>query len=207
MFILGLTGSIGMGKSATSRMIAARGVPVYDADAAVHDLYANRAVRQIGEVFPDAIENGQVNRNRLSGLVVGNADLLAHLEAIVHPLVREAEQAFLDRAFAAGSRLSVVEVPLLLETGGGARVDAVAVVSAAPEIQHRRVLERPGMSQEKLAAILSRQMPDAEKRRLAHFVIDTGRGFAGAQKAVDDILRALAGLSGDAYARRKAEVA
>lgn len=205
MFILGLTGSIGMGKSTTAKMLAGRGVPVHDADAAVHRLYAGPAVAAIAAAFPEAAAGGRVDRARLSKAVVGDKAALRRLEGIVHPLVREEERAFLDRAAQAGARIAVVEIPLLLETGGEARVDAVAVVSAAPDIQRARVLEREDMSEDKLAGILARQMPDADKRRAAHFVIDTGAGLAAAEKAVDDLLRALAGRPGAAYARRRAE--
>jgi dephospho-CoA kinase len=203
MFLLGLTGSIGMGKSTAARMFAARGVPVHDADATVHRLYAGEAVAPIGAAFPDAVRDGRVDRSRLAELVVGDKEALARLENIVHPLVRHAEQEFLDRAARSGARLVVLEVPLLIEAGGAERVDAVAVVTADPEIQRERVLARPGMSPDKLSGILARQMPDAEKRCRGHFLIDTGAGLAPAQKAVDDILRALAGVPGSAYARRR----
>lgn len=203
MFLLGLTGSIGMGKSTTARMFAARGMPVHDADAAVHWLYAGAAVAPISVAFPDAVVGGRIDRERLAGVVVGDKEALARLEGIVHPLVRKAEDAFLDRAARSGARLAVVEVPLLLETGGAERVDAVAVVTADPEVQRQRVMERAGMSESKLAGILARQMPDADKRRGAHFLVDTGAGLAPAQKAVDDILRALAGVPGSSYWRRR----
>jgi dephospho-CoA kinase len=201
MFILGLTGSIGMGKSTAAGLFAAGGIPVYDADAAVHRLYAGKAVTPVSQAFPEAVIDGCVDRARLSSLVVGDSEALKRLEAIVHPLVRAEEAAFLRRAAQAGATLAVLEIPLLLETGGDTRVDAVAVVSALPEIQRRRVLDRPGMSDEKLAKILARQMPDADKRRRAHFVIDSGRGLAPVQKEVDDIRRALAGRPGAAYGR------
>ena len=203
MFIIGLTGSIGMGKSATGRMFAARGAPVHDADAEVHRLYANEAVGPIGDVFPDAIVDGRVDRDRLSKLVLGDEQAIKRLEKIVHPLVQARETAFLDTAFAEGRRFAVAEVPLLLEVGGDARVDAVVLASAPAAVQRERVLKRGGMSAEKFEKILARQMPDAEKRRRAHFVVDTSRGFAFAEKQVDDIMRALAASSGAAYARRR----
>lgn len=205
MFILGLTGSIGMGKSTTARMFAERGVPVHDADAVVHDLYAEEAVQLIADAFPAAVVEGRVDRGRLSAEVVGDAEAMARLEAIVHPLVRERERRFLERMRDRSAALAVVEVPLLLETGGGRRVDAVAVVTAPAEVQRTRVLERSDMSEDKLQGILARQMPDAEKREQAHFVIDTGKGLTAARKAVDDICRALAGAAGSSYSRRMRE--
>ena len=195
MFRLGLTGSIGMGKSATAQMFRAAGVPVFDADAAVHALYEGRAAPLIDAAFPGVVEGGRVDRARLSGRVVGKADAIRQLEAIVHPLVREERTRFMDEARAAGMRLVVFDIPLLFETGGEAGVDATVVVSAPPEIQRARVLERPGMTEEKLDGILARQLPDAEKRRRAHFVVDTGRGFAFAEAQVRDILRALVGTA------------
>ena len=191
MFRLGLTGSIGMGKSATAQMFRAAGVPVFDADAAVHALYEGRAAPLIDAAFPGVVEGGRVDRARLSGRVVGKADAIRQLESIVHPLVREERARFMDEARAAGMRLVVFDIPLLFETGGEAGVDATVVVSAPPEIQRARVLERPGMTEEKLDGILARQLPDAEKRRRAHFVVDTGRGFAFAEAQVRDIVRAL----------------
>jgi dephospho-CoA kinase len=195
MFRLGLTGSIGMGKSATAQMFRAAGVPVFDADAAVHALYEGRAAPLIDAAFPGVVEGGRVDRARLSGRVVGKADAIRQLESIVHPLVREERARFMDEARAAGMRLVVFDIPLLFETGGEAGVDATVVVSAPPEIQRARVLERPGMTEEKLDGILARQLPDAEKRRRAHFVVDTGRGFAFAEAQVRDILRALVGTA------------
>ncbi len=201
MFVIGLTGSIGMGKSSTGRMFAARGVRVHDADAEVHKLYRAEAVEPIANAFPEAVVDGAVDRERLSGLVIGDPEALRRLEAIVHPLVRARERDFLDSAFAAGCRQVVLEVPLLIETGGDRRVDAVVVTSAPEDMQRRRVLERGGMSAEKLDSILARQVPDAEKRRRAHFIVDTSRDFGFAEKQVDDILRAIAGCPGSAYRR------
>ena len=193
MLRLGLTGSIGMGKSATAGMFRMSGVPVFDADAAVHALYEGRAAPLIDAAFPGTVEGGRVDRTRLSAQVVGDAEAIRRLEDIVHPLVREERARFLAEARAAGARLVVFDVPLLFETGGAAGVDATVVVSAPPGIQRARVLERPGMTEAKLAGILARQMPDAEKRRRAHFVVDTGRGFAFAEAQVRDIVRALTG--------------
>lgn len=196
MIVLGLTGSIGMGKSTTAAMFAARGVPVYEADAAVHRLYRGAAVPLVEAAFPGTTRDGAVDREALSAAVLGRPEAIARLEAIVHPLVRAEEEAFLAAARRDGRRVAVLDIPLLFETGGEARVDAVAVVSADAEVQRHRVLARPGMTAEKLAAILARQMPDAEKRRRAHFIVDTGRGLAAAERQVDGILRALAQTSG-----------
>jgi dephospho-CoA kinase len=190
---LGLTGSIGMGKSTTAAMFAEAGVPVYDADAAVHTLYAGEAAPLIEVDFPGTVRDGIVDRTRLGAAVIGKPDHMARLEQIVHPLVRAREQAFLAKATASGHRLIVLDIPLLFETKGEARVDAVVVVSAPATIQRARVLARPGMTEERFAAILARQMPDDEKRRRAHFVVDTGRGLDSARTQVRAILRAMAG--------------
>jgi len=192
MLILGLTGSIGMGKTTTAGCFAKRGVAVHDADAAVHALYRGAAVAPVGAEFPDVIVDGVVDRTRLGAIVLGNKQAIARLEAIVHPLVREAENAFLDRMRRAGAHLVVLDIPLLFETGAEARCHAVAVVTAPAQIQRQRVLDRPGMTPERLDAILARQMPDAEKRKRAHSLIETHRSFADAQAQVDDLLRALA---------------
>jgi len=195
-FILGLTGSIGMGKSTTSGLFRERGVPVHDADASVHALYRGRAVAPIGEAFPDVVRDGVVDRQRLSAAVLGQPEALRRLEAIVHPLVREAESAFLRRCRETGAGLAVLDVPLLLESKAEGRCDAVLVVSAPAEIQRQRVLARPEMTEEKLAAILARQMPDAQKRRRAHFIVDTARGVLAARRQVGSILSVLAGRPG-----------
>ena len=194
MITLGLTGSIGMGKSTTAAMFARHGVAVHDADRAVHRLYGRggAAVAPVGDLFPGAMAEGAIDRAALAALVQGDRAALAALEAVVHPLVRAEETRFLVAARAAGRRIALVDVPLLLETGGERRVDMVVVVTAAPEIQRARVLARPGMTEERFAAILKRQMADAEKRRRAHFVINTGHGLAAAERAVADILTALA---------------
>jgi len=181
-----------MGKSTTAAMFCARGVPVHDADAAVRDLYSGRAVAAVEAAFPGVAVNGAIDRALLSERVLGDDAALARLEAIVHPLVRESEAAFLAKCHAEARRMIVVDVPLLLETGGSERVQAIVVVSADAAVQRARVLARPGMDEAKLAAILARQMPDAEKRRRAHFVVDSGRGLMAAERAVDAILRALA---------------
>jgi len=193
MWILGLTGSIGMGKSATARMFRALGVPVHDADAAVHGLYRGAAVAPVEAEFPGVTRDGAIDRAALGARVLGDAGAMARLEAIVHPLVQAEEQAFLAHARAGGARLVVLDIPLLFEAGGVARTHAVAVVSAPKDVQRARVLARQGMTAEKFETILAKQMPDAEKRRRAHFVIDTGRGFASAGHQVAGVVRALAG--------------
>ncbi|GLS17244.1 dephospho-CoA kinase [Labrys miyagiensis] len=191
-FILGLTGSIGMGKSATAAMFRNGGVPVHDADATVHRLYAGPAVGAVEAAFPGVTVDGAIDRTRLGERVIGNTEAMKRLEAIVHPLVRATEQVFLAEARRKSAPLAVLDIPLLYETGGEKRCQAVAVVSAPAAVQRERVLVRPGMSEERFAAILARQLPDVEKRARAHFVIDTGAGFAFAQRQVDDIIRALA---------------
>lgn len=175
MFKLALTGSIGMGKSATSAMFRDCGVPVWDADAAVHEIYGvnGAAVEPVRTAFPDAIVDGMVDRDRLSKLVLGDDAAIKTLESIVHPLVGEHRAAFLQNAADSDEKLVVLDIPLLFETGGGNKVDGVAVVSARAEQQRERVLARPGMTVEKFEAILARQVPDAEKRAGADHVIDT----------------------------------
>ena len=195
-FVLGLTGSIGMGKSATAGMFRALGVPVWDADAAVHTLYRGAAAPLVEEAFPGTVTDGVVDRARLGPVVLGDPAALKRLEAIVHPLVRQNEEEFLAAAMARRSRLILLDIPLLFETGGAGRTDAVAVVSAPAEVQRARVLARAGMSEQKLDAILAKQMPDAQKRRRAHFLVDSGSGFARAEADVQAIVRALAGRPG-----------
>jgi dephospho-CoA kinase len=192
MFILGLTGSLGMGKSTAARFFAEAGVPVHDADAVVHRLYEGEAVAAIEAAFPGTTAGGKVDRNKLAARVLGDAAALQRLEAIVHPLVQEAERQLLAEAAATGERIAVLDIPLLFETGGNRRVDAVVVVSAPPDVQRARVLERPGMTIEKLESILSKQMPDAEKRRRADFVVDSSQGFESARAQVRAILDAVA---------------
>ena len=190
--VLGLTGSIGMGKSATAALFAKRGIPVHDADAAVHALYGSggAAAAAIEQAFPGVLDpEGGVDRTRLRAAVLDAPDRMAALEAIVHPLVRAASTDFLARH--ADAPLVVLDIPLLYETGGEARCDAVAVVSAPPEVQRARVLARPGMDEAAFAAILAKQMPDAEKRARADFVIDTSRGFPAAEAEVARIIARL----------------
>jgi len=191
MFVLGLTGSIGMGKSTSARFFAEAGVPVHDADATVHRLYEGDAVGAIEAAFPGTTANGKVDRDKLGRCVLDDAAALKRLEAIVHPLVRAAEERFLATAEAAGARVAVLDIPLLFETGGDCRVDAVVVVSAPVDMQRMRAFARPGMTDEKLATILAKQMPDDEKRRRADFVLDTSKGFDAARAQVRAILQAV----------------
>lgn len=195
MRVIGLTGSIASGKSTAAAIFARRGVPVHDADAAVHRLYRGEAVAAVEAAFPGVTKEGAVDRARLAERVVGDEAALARLEAIVHPLVRESENAFLAREQAKGSRLALIDVPLLFETGEAERADVIVVTSVDAETQRRRVLARPGMTEPRLAAILRRQMPDSEKRRRAHFVIDSGLGIDTAAREVVAVLAALASLS------------
>jgi dephospho-CoA kinase len=184
--ILGLTGSIGMGKSTTAQMFREAGVPVHDADATVHDLYAGKAAPLIEKAFPGTVEDGVVDRVKLGAAVLGKPKAMAKLEAIIHPLVHQAERDFL--AANADAPLVVLDVPLLYETGGEGRVDAVVVITAPQDVQRARVLARPGMNEDKFAAILARQVPDAEKRRRADHLIDTSNGMESARAAVAQIV-------------------
>ena len=188
MIVLGLTGSIGMGKSTTAKLFAEAGVPVYDADAAVHALYEGEAAPVIEATFPGTTANGKVDRNRLSARVVHDATAMKRLEDIVHPLVGAARQKFLRAAEQSGAPVTVIDVPLLFETGGEKRVDAVVVVTTTPEIQRERILARPNMTDQKLDAILARQMPDAEKRKRADFLVDTSHGLEPVRVRIRDIL-------------------
>ena len=188
MIILGLTGSIGMGKSTTAKLFAEAGVPVYDADAAVHMLYEGEAAPAIEAAFPGATVDGKVDRNRLSARVVHDPAAIKRLEQIVHPMLGASRQQFLRDAEQSGAPVAVVDVPLLFETGGEKRVDAVVVVTTTPEIQRERILERPNMTDEKLDAILTLQMPDNEKQKRAHFVVDTSHGLDPVRKRIRDIL-------------------
>ncbi|QCI64934.1 dephospho-CoA kinase [Phreatobacter stygius] len=196
MLVLGLTGSIGMGKSTTSGFFRDAGIPVHDADAVVHRLYSGEAVALIESAFPGVTADGVVDRVKLGAAVLGKPDALKKLETIVHPLVQQAKQRFLARCRAEGRSLVVLDVPLLLETGGDANVDAVVVASAPAEVQRARVLARPGMTADKLDAILARQVPDSEKRRRAHIIVDTGLGFDAARRQVQAVVRAFAGSRG-----------
>ena len=196
MLVIGLTGSIGMGKSTTSQFFREAGIPVHDADAVVHRLYSGVAVPLIEAAFPGVTADGAVDRARLGAAVLGKPEALQKLETIVHPLVQAAKADFLARCRAAGHQLVVLDVPLLFETGGDMAVDAAVVVSAPAGVQRQRVLARPGMTAEKLEAILARQMPDSDKRRRAHVVIDTSLGLDAARRQVQSVIRALAGSRG-----------
>jgi len=193
VIVIGLTGSIGMGKSTTAGMFREAGVPVYDADAAVHDLYdrGGAAVGPVGEAFPGVVKDGRVDREELRKRVLGQPEELKRLNAIVHPLVGGDRVQFFEKAKADGADMVVLDVPLLFETGGHANMDAVVVVTAPPEMQRERVLARPGMSPERLDAILAQQMADAEKRARAHFVVDTSRGLEPARTQVAEIIAAM----------------
>jgi dephospho-CoA kinase len=194
MIVLGLTGSIGMGKSTVGNFFAETGVPVYDADAAVHRLYSGDAAPLIEAAFPGTTRDGTVDRARLAQRVVGDPEALRHLEAIVHPLVRGAEERFLAKAEADGAAVAVIDIPLLFETGGDKRCDAVVVVSAPADTQRARVMSRPGMTEQKFAGLLAKQMPDAEKRRRADFVVDTSSDFEATRAQVRAILLQAANL-------------
>ncbi len=201
MLIVGLTGSIGMGKSTLAAHMRARGIPVFDADAEVHRLYAAEAAPLVEQAFPDTTFAGVVDRKRLSAALAKEPDGFKRLEAIVHPLVRTSERAFLHEAKSAGHPLAVLEIPLLLETGADRVVDIVILASAGPELQRQRVLERPGMTREKLSLILARQLSDAEKRRKAHVVVDTGQALPQTLENLDTVLAQLASRTGKAFER------
>ena len=188
MKILGLTGSIGMGKSTTAKLFAEAGVPVYDADATVHRIYQGEAVPAIEAAFPGTTSDGKVDRAKLSAKVVHDPAAIQRLEQIVHPMLRSYHQKFLDDAEQAGAPVVVMDVPLLFETGGEKRVDAVVVVTTAPEVQRERILARGTMTAEALDAIMARQLPDAEKRQRADFVVDTSHGLDPVRGRIRDIL-------------------
>ncbi|MFZ1106171.1 MAG: dephospho-CoA kinase [Hyphomicrobiaceae bacterium] len=200
MLIVGLTGSIGMGKSTVAARFRSHGIAVCDADAEVHKLYEGAAVPAIEAAFPGTTEGGKVDRQRLAQSLVDNPAGFRRLEAIVHPLVLAAERAFLQRQAGKGASVAVLEIPLLLETGGEQRVDVVVVVSAPADEQRERVMRRPGMTAQKLAQVLARQMPDAAKRARADFVVDTGGTFAETEAQVDNIIESLRGQEGTAFA-------
>lgn len=202
MLVLGLTGSIGMGKTTTAALFREEGIPVFDSDAEVHRLYRGEAVPLIETAFPGTTSRGSVDRQRLGSAILGDPGSLGRLEGIVHPLVRAQRATFFAAAAAAGKRLAVVDIPLLFESGAERDVDVILVVSASLEIQRERVLARPGMDRKKFEALLARQMPDAEKRSRAHLVLDSGHGIEAARREVRGIIRALAGMTaGGADAR------
>lgn len=199
MLIVGLTGSIGMGKTTVAARLRELGIAVCDADGEVHRLYNGTAAPLIEAEFPGTTRAGKVDRQKLAETLLADPSGFARLEAIVHPLVVAAERAFLCSEAAAGAGMAVLEIPLLLETGGEQRVDVVVVCSAPPDTQRERVLQRPGMTAQKLEQILTRQMPDAEKRARADFVVDTGGTLAATRLQVDKIVESLKGRTGKAY--------
>ena len=201
MFLIGLTGCIGMGKSTVAARLRALGVPVCDADAEVHKLYEGAAVAPIEAAFPGTTREGQVDRQKLAAALLEDPAGFKRLEAIVHPLVFAAERACLKACAEVGAKIAVLEVPLLFETGGNKRVDAVIVVSAPASAQRERVLQRPGMTPQKLDQILGRQMSDADKRAQADFVVDTAGSFAESEAQVDRIVESLQNRRGMAYAK------
>ncbi|MBR0871691.1 dephospho-CoA kinase [Bradyrhizobium tropiciagri] len=188
MLILGLTGSIGMGKSTTAKLFVEAGVPLYDADAEVHRLYEGEAAPAIEAAFPGTTVRGKVDRARLSARVVQDAAAMKQLEGIVHPMLGASRQKFFADAEAAGAPVVVLDIPLLFETGGEKRVDAVVVVTTSPELQRERVLARGTMDAAKLDAIIAKQMPDAEKRKRADFIVDTSHGLDPVRARIRDIL-------------------
>ncbi|UXS40571.1 dephospho-CoA kinase [Agrobacterium tumefaciens] len=195
MIVIGLTGSIGMGKTTTAKLFAGEGVPVLDSDEVVHGLYRAEAVPLIEAVFPGTTVSGAVDRQKLGEILRQNPANFSRLEEIVHPLVRGRQEAFLAQARKEDRQFALLDIPLLFETGAESRVDKVVVVSCAPEIQRERVLSRPGMTEEKFEMILARQMPDAEKRRRADFIVDSGNGVEAARDQVREILQKLAAES------------
>ena len=202
MLLIGLTGSIGMGKSETANMFRALDIPTYDSDAAVHALYdfGGAAVAPIESAFPGVVVGGRVDRTKLSAHVVHDREALKRLEAIVHPLVAGTQRAFLQKAANDGAKMVLLDIPLLYETEAHKRVDVV-VVSAPPDIQRERVLARPGMTPEKLDAILAKQLSDVEKRRRADFVVDTSKGLEHARRQVAEIVKALEGRESNVWPR------
>ncbi|MBB4403473.1 MULTISPECIES: dephospho-CoA kinase [Rhizobium/Agrobacterium group] len=195
MIVIGLTGSIGMGKTTTAKLFAGEGVPVLDSDEVVHGLYRAEAVPLIEAAFPGTTVSGTVDRQKLGEVLRQNPANFSRLEEIVHPLVRGRQEAFLEQARKEDRQFALLDIPLLFETGAESRVHKVVVVSCAPEIQRERVLSRPGMTEEKFEMILARQMPDAEKRRRADFIVDSGNGVEAARDQVREILQKLAAES------------
>lgn len=204
MYLIGLTGSIGMGKTQTAALFEEEGVPRYDADAAVHALYeiGGAAVGPIGEMFPEAVRDGAVDRAALGQIVLKDAAKLAALEKTVHPLAGATQVDFLNAQIAAGATHVLLDIPLLFETGGHEFVDCVVVVSAPPDIQRARVLERPGMTEEKFADILAKQLPDTDKRAAADFIVDSSVSVADAHRQVKEILAAVLDRKGTALQAR-----
>jgi dephospho-CoA kinase len=202
MLIVGLTGSIGMGKSTAAAHLQARGLSVFDADAEVHRLYAGgKAVELVERAFPGTTAGGTIDRAKLSAVLLAQPQRFGELEAIVHPLVRDAERAFLRDAKERDAKIAVLEIPLLFETGADELVDVSVVVSAKPEVQRERLLKRPGLTKDKLDKLLARQLPDAEKRRRADFVVDTSVDVETSRAALDQVIAALRGRHAEAYGR------
>ena len=191
-FVLCLTGSLGMGKSATAKIFAETGVPVHDSDAVVHQLYAGEAAPLVEAAFPGSTASGKVDRQKLAAMVINDKAALKRLEAIVHPLVGAARDRFLSDAKANNIPIVLLDIPLLFEIGGESRCNAIVVVSAPPEVQRARAIQRPGMTEEKFTALVAKQVPDAEKRKRADFIVDTSQGFDHARVQVRDILDAIA---------------
>ncbi|HEV2625672.1 MAG TPA: dephospho-CoA kinase [Xanthobacteraceae bacterium] len=191
-FVLCLTGSLGMGKSTAAKFFAECGVPVHDSDAVVHALYEGEAVSVIERAFPGSTSDGKVDRNTLAAMVLNDQAALARLEAIIHPLVTASREKFLAQAQARGAPIVVVDIPLLFETTAESQCDAVVVVSAPAEMQRARALGRPGMTEEKFATLLAKQMPDSQKRRRADFVVDSSQGFEQTRAQIRDILQSVA---------------
>lgn len=200
MIVVGLTGSIAMGKSTVGAMFAAEGAPLFDSDAAVHALYAGPGAAAIEAAFPGVVVAGGVDRDRLSQRVIGDREALARLEGIVHPLVETARREFLARAAAEGRRLAVVDVPLLFEAGADESVDVILVVSAPEAVQKRRALAREGMTLTRFEGIIARQIPDPEKRRRAHMIIDTNGAHEATRAQVRSFLRSVAAMPGKKFA-------
>jgi dephospho-CoA kinase len=201
MLVIGLTGGIGMGKSAAAAHFARRGVPVFNADLCVHRLYEGEAVAAIEAAFPGVARGGRIDRKLLAEKVAGSPERLRQLETIVHPLVIEAELEFLREQEQKGAELAVLEIPLLFETGADARVDVTIVISAPEAVQRKRVLARPGMTADKLKQLIARQLPDAEKRARADFVVDSGASLAATHAALDKIIDSLKGREGEVMER------
>jgi dephospho-CoA kinase len=195
MLVLGLTGSVAMGKSTVAAFFAEHGVAIFDADQTVHDLYRGEAAPLVEAAFPGTVVNGSVDRTLLSGRVLHDRAAMMRLETIVHPLVQKREEAFCAAAAATGRRIALLDIPLLFEVGAEARVDAIIVVSAPAEMQRARLLARPGMDAARAAAMTARQIPDAEKRRRAHFILDTRVSLAETRRAVADLLRTAAAMA------------
>lgn len=196
MLVIGLTGGIGMGKSAAAEHFARAGISVFNADAHVHRLYEGEAVEAIEAEFPGVTREGRIDRKLLSEQVAGSPERLRQLERIVHPMVVEAEIEFLRAQERKGAQLAVLEIPLLFETGAETRVDVTVVLSAPHHVQRERVLARPGMTVDKLEHLLARQLPDAEKRARADFVVESGTGLADMQAKIDTLIESLRGREG-----------